>query len=111
MKDNFFYIWLGWGILSAASFLFLKYYRNARVKRVVYPLMIVVTTGAFLFIVWSMTGPRADGFLIVFSLFAVGIGISNWRSTVFCDECGAMSYSSVPFRRPNECAVCGSKWV
>jgi hypothetical protein len=104
------YWWLGGLVIGIAGFLFFRFNKNAQVKRVVFPVTIMLTTAAFLGFVWSI----ADGggvFIYVFSSIAVVIGFSNWRRTVFCDACGAASYSGSPFKRPAECSSCGSKWV
>lgn len=111
MSENFFYWWIGWAIFGIASFLFLRFNKNARLKRVVYPLIQIFATVYFLFVVWKMVGNDIGPVVYVFSVIAIIIGIANYRSVVFCDSCGAMSYSGTPFKRPVECSQCGSKWV
>ncbi len=111
MKENFIYIWLGGGLLGLGSFLFLRFNKNARVKRVVFPVIQIIGTVAFLFFVWSMWDGEIGLFIYVFSAIAVAIGILNYRRTAFCDSCGAMSFSSSIFGRPTSCSACESKWV
>ncbi len=110
MKENFFYWWIGWVVYGIVSFLFFRFNKNTPLKRVVFPVSLILTTTVFLYIVWSMM-QDVGVFLYVFSAMAVAIGIANYRSTVFCDSCSAMTYSGKPFVHPIECSKCGSKWV
>src|SRR5947209_7528963 len=110
MGNTRIFYWVCEGVLGLVSFVFLKFYKNARVKRIAYPFVLAIGTLVFLYIVWSTFG-RPDAFLYVFTGVAVLIAILNWRATVFCDSCGATSYSRKPLFRPTECSECGSKWV
>jgi hypothetical protein len=111
MKENFIYIWLGWGLFGLGSFLFFRFNKNARIKRVAFPVIQIIATAAFLFIVWNMWEGEIGAVFFVFSAIAIAIGVSNYRRAAFCDSCGAMSYSGSMFKRPTDCTACGSKWV
>lgn len=111
MKDNFAYIWIGWLIFGLAAFLFFRFYKNAKVKRIAFPVVQVVVTAAFLIFVWNMWEAEIGPMFFLFSGFAILIGISNFLRTAFCDSCGAMSYSNSLIKPPTSCSSCGSKWV
>lgn len=110
MKDNFIYWWAGWAIFGIPIFLFFRFSKNVPLKRAVFPISLILTTVVFLYVVWNMM-ENGGAILYIFSVFAIAIGIANYRSTAFCDSCYAMTYSGVPFKRPVVCSACGSKWL
>lgn len=110
MKGNFFYFWIGSLIFSVAFYLFLRFSSNVKLKRRIFPVVILITTGGFIAFVWSAMGD-AGAFIYVVTAFSIAIAISNLRSTVFCDACGAATYSGRPFTKPTECSECGSNWI
>lgn len=111
IEDNFIYIGLGSALFSLAFFLFFKLNKNARLKRVVFPIVHIAVTAGFLFLFWNMSQASFGPAFLILVAFAAAIGISNYRNIAFCDECGATSYSKGIFKRPSECSSCGSKWV
>ncbi len=110
LKENFIYIWLGWGLFGLVTFLFFKFNKNARLKRVVFPIVQIALTAAFLLFIWNVWEAEIGPFFFFMVGITLVIGVVNYRSVVFCDACGASSYTK-SLKRPTECLSCGSKWV
>ncbi len=111
MTDNFLYIWLGWLVLNLGSFAFLRYSKNARLKRVVYPLLLIGTNAAFLYIGSKLLEGQSDFVIYPLTVVVVVMGILNYQRVAFCDSCGATNNRVSMFTPVTECARCGSKWV
>lgn len=111
MWSNFIYFWIMSGVIAIAGFLFIRFNKNARLKRVVFPLMLILTYALVIYYVWNTFGDEFGSIIYVFAAIAAGISYLKYRVVVFCDACSAMTNSERTFSRPTECSKCGSKWV
>lgn len=111
MERNFFYYWVASIVISLAGFLFLRFNRNARLKRVVFLLMIVLSYALVISFAWINFGEEFGSIIYAFAAIGIMVSYLNYRRVVFCDSCAAMTSSEKTLSRPTECSKCGSKWV
>lgn len=111
MLSNFLYFWIALVAIALAGFAFLRFSKSARLKRWVFPLMLILTDGILIYFAWTNFGDQFGTVVYVFAGVAVVMTYLNYRRVVFCDACAAMTSSGALFSRPTECSDCGSKWV
>lgn len=99
----FFVSWIALGI---CSFLFFQVSRNAKLKRSLWPVLVISTSIVFGCFVIYMTSPNR-GILFIFIPAIVLIAILNLRGTRFCDACGKTLHSQLISRR-KFCPFCGA---
>jgi len=100
----FFGVWVALGLSSAGFFLFSK---NAKLKRKVWPPLVVVTSVMFIGFAWVM-GMPVNTFYLMLPAVAL-ITLLNLRAARFCVSCGATIMSQNPFSKPAFCHKCGAK--
>jgi hypothetical protein len=110
MESTFFYYWIGSIVVGLAGFFFLRFSKNARLKRVVFPSMLIISFVLVICFAWS-TFAEFGAVFYVFVVMGIGISYLNYRKVVFCESCAAMTTGEKFFSRPTECSACGSKWV
>ena len=94
--------WVAVGVIFWAFF---RFNRNARLKRVLYPLVVVATGAAFFAYVAAVFGLVS----VAVAPFILLIVVVNLRLTRFCDACGASVYAKNSFSRPRACTRCSAK--
>ncbi len=111
MLSNFLYFWIVSVAIALAGFLFLRFSKNAQSKRVVFPLMLILTDAILIYFAWTNFGDEFGRIVYIFAGLAVAMTYLNYRRVAFCDACAAMTSSDKLLVRPTECSSCGSKWV
>jgi hypothetical protein len=105
-EDAFRYFAVVWGLIGAASLLYLGVSRNAAQKRAMFPWIMGGSGLLFaLLAVWHM-GDTSAAVLVV-----PGVLLITWlniRNTHFCVSCGRTVYHYWPFSRMSYCSRCGA---
>ena len=95
-------IWIVLAIIGGVVFFL---YKNAKVKRTLWPIFSIGTSLLFLYFI-SFVSHLEE----YFNFIAIGIAlitISNLISTGFCNSCGKTVYSGSVIKRPSKCTGCG----
>jgi hypothetical protein len=94
-------VWVALALSSAAFFVLSK---NVRLKRKVWPPVLVFTGALFIALVWATGLPSPLALLAVLGV-ALMIYL-NRHAVQFCDTCGAATLSQSAFTRPEACSSC-----
>jgi hypothetical protein len=98
----FFIVWLLLGIGGA---IFFYGSRDAALKRRLFPFFIVFTSALFIGFLFYIQGRIP----VVLAIAVLAIGFFNLKATRFCDACGQMVISRMPFASPKYCQRCGAE--
>jgi len=97
-----------WAALAIGSFLFFQFSRDAKLKRRVWPVLIIGSGVIFGSFVLYMT--RGDTRILYIMIPAIIlISFLNLRRTRFCDSCGRSLHWQPVFSRPQFCPHCGAQ--
>ncbi len=100
----FFVLFCGLACIGVAAHLFFYEGQNAALKRKLWPLYIVLTSMMLIGLAWSVLGVNWKLAIPVVSVSF--IAITNMRSVLFCEPCGALVRSKTVVDRPSMCARC-----
>ncbi|MHC4950950.1 MAG: hypothetical protein ACYTEU_08195 [Planctomycetota bacterium] len=95
-------------ILGGANFVFFYLGKNGRLKRIVWPVSIILGLAILVAFVWLMKLPSHMTKMVI-PMFIV-IAMMNLLMVKFCLSCGAMVMSQTPFKRPAKCPKCNADW-
>jgi hypothetical protein len=100
-----------WTALAAGSAAFLRLSRNARLKRRVFPWIMVATGALFVVAIATTTGStRRPALLLLFAVTAVAVFGLNIRTTRFCGACGRTVFNQpLLTTKASHCPYCGAK--
>lgn len=102
----FLILFCGLAVVGVAAHLFFYESENATLKRKLWPVYIVSASCMLIGLAWNVLG--LDWKLAI-PIVSVGfIAITNIRSVLFCEPCGALVRSKTIVDRPTMCARCES---
>ena len=101
----FFVFWIALGL---GSFLFFQFSRDAKLKRRIWPILIICIAIIFGCFVLYMTGGDARVLFIMIPAIIL-ISFLNLRTTRFCNSCGKTLHRQPVFSRPQFCPYCGAQ--
>ena len=77
-----------WALLGILTFYVLFGIKQARFKRILFPVLVIVASTLVPLFVYFMEFPTRVLYLVI--LVAIGIGVLNVAFTKFCDTCGSI---------------------
>jgi hypothetical protein len=93
--------------LGIASFFFFQFNRDSRLKRRVWPALVVGY--GILFVAFVLYETRGNTLVLFLTVPAViVISFLNLRGTRFCDSCGRTLYRQPVFSQSQFCPYCGA---
>lgn len=103
-----FFIFFGvWVVLAAGSFVFFYLGKNGRLKRILWPVNILLAGIIFvLFVLFVLKLPSNITTILIPMI--VLISVMNLYLVQFCLSCGHMVMSQNPFVRPKQCPKCNT---
>ncbi len=108
MKNDYFQIFMVfWLTLGLVSFLFFHFNRNVKVKKIIFPVFVVIVGIIFGSFVGFMSDFSPQTLLFMIPAVVV-ITILNIRNTQFCNNCGKTNYSKSAYSKPKFCSSCGA---
>lgn len=91
-------------VISGITLLFLTFYKNTRVKKVVWPIMQIISSIIFMGVM--LLAKVSIQYVIFFiPILTVGI-IFNYKTTGFCQNCGRMTSKKELSKSTNFCLRC-----
>ena len=97
----FFFIWVILGICGIAFF---YVYKNAALKRKIFPIWIIGVGALLIGFASYITGQISP--IMIF--FVIIISVLNIRGHKICDACGKTNYGRNPFTPQKHCSNCGA---
>ena len=106
MTEASFYIYVGlWLVLVAASLYLLFGSKNAKLKKAMLPILVILGGGlAFLWLVMSGVSPQMRYILIPIIIIMI---VVNLRQFKICANCASLVQGEF-FGRPTRCRKCGA---
>jgi hypothetical protein len=95
-----------WILLSVASFCFFHFHRGAKLKRRIWPILIIGTALLFVAFSFYFLGSHLEMLVLVIPAVAL-VSFINLRKVRFCDSCGRTLYQQPIFRAASTCPCCG----
>ena len=93
--------------ICAAGGAYIQYSSNARLKRVVWPVTMVVAAALLLTMFSTIARPQDSG--VWFIILAIGVSLFlTYRSVKFCSRCGATSHGTT-MHPAKFCSRCGAE--
>jgi|GEM_PF-2752934 len=100
----FFVLFSALAVIGTAAHLYFYEASNAALKRKLWPVYIVFASLMLIGLAWVVLG---IDWKLAIPIVSVGfIAITNLRSVIFCDPCGALVRSKTIVDRPEMCARC-----
>ena len=81
--------------------------KNAKIKRILFPLLVILVGSWVLGFIWFLGFPRKVLFIATVSVALVSF--LNWRSFKFCNACGS-TVRGESFSTPKQCSSCGAEF-
>ncbi len=105
--ESFGYIYFGvWAALAIADLYLLFGTKNAKLKRILFPLLVIFAGVWVLLFIVFLGFPRHVLYIAIPSVIL--ITILNLKLTKFCDACGSVVRGEF-FSVPKQCNNCGAK--
>lgn len=99
-------LWV-WLILCVAASLYFRFGRNAKHKRLVFPVA-VVTSAVLLFAITWLFEPSIPTAVCIAAVLGFA-GYASLRTVGFCGTCGATVRGHGLLTRPTYCVKCGTR--
>lgn len=100
-----FMVWIGLGLIS---FLFFTFNKNVRLKKIVFPLSVILTSFLFVYFGYPMGFRGSIQFYYIIPATVV-IGLLNIITTRVCNQCSKLVSGYNPITKNKHCPKCGSK--
>jgi hypothetical protein len=106
-KNLFVYIYFAaWALLGIATCYVLFGIKQARLKRILFPILVLVASAMAPFFLYLMEFPTRVFYLAIPA--AIAIAVLNIAFTKFCETCGS-AYKSGAFGATAHCPKCNAK--